>query len=211
MLPARDAIIGSLRRELYEPWRARHKSVRGEHTAKGSLAGLILLQQCLPDVALAYDSDGRPYAEGRAVDFNLTHTADYTFLAFTREEHPPARIGIDAEDLSRIASVRICPMAERWFSAGEYRAFLNDPTDCSFLRIWTRKEALVKWTGRGLGGLRDADTTRAEITHGVRFYEYREGSTLVTLCTDSPTEPPLGIQMLSRADLLAMGLSSVED
>ena len=111
------------------------------------------------------------------------------------------RVGLDAENLARIATVRVCPLADRWFSERELDFFLSDPTDRTFLRVWTRKEALVKWTGEGLSGLREADTVAAESVYGVRFYEYRVEDTLLSLCTHEDTPPPSGIRMLSDPEV----------
>lgn len=209
-LPDHHVLAGAVRQELYEAWRVRHKSVRGETTLKNSLTGLFLLEYCLPNATLRYREDGRPYAEGADVDFNISHTDSFVFLALDRGgEGRSARVGIDAEDLSRISTLRICPMAARWFSPDEYKIFLHDPTDRAFLRIWTRKESLVKWTGDGLRSLHDADTERVE-QYGVRFAEYRIDDTLITVCASIEEETPAEIHMFSAADLAAWGISAVD-
>ena len=208
MLPDHHTLIAGLRQELYEAWRAKHKNVRDDRTARSSLVALYLLDALVPGARLAYDGDGRPYLEDATVDFNVTHTGQMTFLAIARGEGAIVpRVGLDAEDLTRIASVRICPMAARWFSKNEYEIFLRTPDDFTFLRFWTRKEALVKWTGRGLRSLRQADTLQAGERHGVCFREYREENTLITLCTAQGITPPPEIHMLSAEELLAFGLS----
>lgn len=112
-----------------------------------------------------------------------------------------ARVGLDAENLSRIASVRVLPLADRWFSETEEDAFLSAPSDRSFLQIWTRKEALVKWLGTGLAGLRRSDTSTAEAQYGVRFREYCEGDAVITLCTHAAGELPDRIHMLTRDEI----------
>ena len=211
MLPNRHVMGACLPTELYETWRARHRSVRSEITAKSSLAGLYLLEHCLPNIELCYDEDGRPYSVGSSVDFNITHTNELTLLALDRGgEGRTPRVGLDAEDLSRLTSVRICPIAERWFSPREYADFLVEPTDDMFLQIWTRKESLIKWTGHGMRSLRAADTTHAKIDYGVNFSDYRIDNTLVALCAAADVETPHVIQMLSVSDLVALGLPEME-
>ncbi len=211
MLPDRHTMVAGLRQELYEAWRSKHKSVRDERTARRSLIALYLLDAYVPNGTLLYDADGRPYFENAAVDFNITHTEDMTFLAISHGEEPKGgaalRVGLDAEDLARISSVRICPMAARWFSKNEYDRFLFSPNDATFLRFWTRKESLIKWTGRGLRSLREADTLQAGERYGVCFHEYREEDTLITLCVACGVTPPERIHMLSEAELAALGLS----
>ena len=211
MLPDRHVMSECLPSALYEAWRIHHRGVRSEVTAKSSLAGLYLLRHCMQEIELYYDEDGRPHSAGSTVDFSITHTNDLTLLALDRGgEGRSPRVGLDAEDLSRLASMRICPIAERWFSPREYADFLVEPTDDMFLRIWTRKESLVKWTGYGMRGLRGADTVRARECHGVKFAEYRIDNTLVALCAAADVETPHVIQMLSVSDLVALGLPEVE-
>lgn len=211
MLPSHHVMSECLPTELYETWRMRHRGMRSENTSKSSLAGLYLLRHCMQEIELCYDEDGRPYSVGSTVDFSITHTNDLTLLALDRGgEGRSPRVGLDAEDLSRLASMRICPIAERWFSPKEYAAFLAEPTDDVFLQIWTRKEALVKWTGSGMRGLRHADTVRAGERYGVKFTEYRIDNMLVALCSAADAEPPHDVQLLSVSDLTALGLPEVE-
>ena len=233
--PNRQEMIGALSSEQYRVWREHHKSVRNEKVMRSSLAGILLLNMCGMKGTLLYDENGRPYFDRADFDFNITHTEQQIFCAiedsYGREGLPPLenalpypsesvppemqqrlfgdrlRVGIDAENLDRIASIRICQMASRWFSENEYAFFLSDPTDMTFLRIWTRKEALIKWTGVGLRALRNAETTCAESVYGVRFYEYMLGNTLVTLCCRRGTLPPHDIEMLSNSRLVDFGFS----
>lgn len=115
-----------------------------------------------------------------------------------------SRVGLDAENLSRIATVRVLPLADRWFSENEQDAFLSDPNDQTFLQIWTRKESLVKWLGTGLAGLRASDTVTAAEQYGVRFYEYREGDAVITLCTHATGGVSGRIHMLTRDEIEEM-------
>ena len=212
VLPTERELVRGLRPTLYEAWRAKHERVCEEHAARGSLAGLVLLEQSLPNAVLCYDESGRPYAEGADADFSITHTADYTFLALCRgKDGVTVRVGIDAENLSRVSRLRLSQMAERWFSTAEQARFSSDPTAETFLRIWTRKEALVKWTGQGLRGLRDADTACASEKYGVRFDEYWIGDSCIAVCLSKGVEAPAEIHMRSRGELLAMGLTLAED
>ena len=236
-LPERRELMFLLDEPLYLAWRERHKSIRDEKAARASLAGILLLQMQGYRDNLLYDRNGRPYFEYIDVDFNITHTEQAVFCAIeTREadectvltglegtlpfpslEAPEGdrkrlfegqlRVGLDSEDIQRISSVRICPMADRWFSENEYDFFLKAPTDMTFLRIWTRKEALIKWTGEGLRSLRLADTVLAPSVYGVRFYEYAVGSTLLTLCCHSDATPPSTVHMFSNSELFDFGVS----
>ena len=54
-----------------------------------------------------------------------------------------------------------------------------------FLRIWTRKEALVKWQGEGLSRLHLADTVAAPNDYGISFFEFRAEDIFITLCASA--------------------------
>lgn len=204
-LPDRERLISKLDPLLYAAWKDRHKHIRDQRTACASLAGILLLQRATTQRGLRYSESGRPYLENQKFDLSIAHTTQAVFCALERRGKVDAingaKVGIDAENLSRISSMRICRLAQRWFSPQEFELFQADPTDVSFLRIWTRKEALVKWTGDGLRSLRDADTLCAELTYGVRFHEYWEDDTLITLCCRSGVTPPSEIRMFSADQL----------
>jgi 4'-phosphopantetheinyl transferase len=112
-----------------------------------------------------------PYGKPRFVDipahFSISHSGRFLVCLFA-----DAEVGIDAEDLAmrraqdarrkaRGAADDVCArylkIARRHFRADERRdaetaAGLGyDELLARFFRIWTRKEAYVKYTGRGLG------------------------------------------------------------
>ena len=230
-LPDRRTIISALSEDLYSAWKERHKNARDEHTARASLAGILLLQFAGVEKDFFYDHNGRPGSHNSHIDFNITHTDKLVLCAVETDEadtkideNPPdtpyypeksvhedyqkrlfpnrCRIGLDAENLGRLSSVRICPIADRWFSQNEREFFLAKPNDLTFLRIWTRKEALAKWTGEGLSGVRRADTVSAPSMYGVRFCEYRIDDTVIALCCRADTVPPEQIHMLTGSEVL---------
>ena len=187
-------------------WEERHKGMSKEDVRNASLVGLLLLQAAGVRDTLAYDRLGRPYLADSAVDFNITHTDKAVFCAIERTSGwgsaPAPRVGIDAEEMSGRGQLRTSDLARRWFSEDEQASFFADPTKECFLRIWTRKEALVKWTGEGMRALADADTENAEPRHGVHFKTYVEGDTLITLCHRADAAPPPTIRMCRADDFL---------
>ncbi len=229
LLPDKRTMLTVLEPYFSPSWRERHRHIRDKRTSQASLAGILLLRYAGLDGMVSCDASGRPFLEGSGVDFNITHTDHAVFCAVAYPEdfcaamsdapdvkmggnhtdersgqqlfEGVARVGLDAENLSRLATVRIFPLADRWFSESEQDTFLSEPNDRSFLQIWTRKEALVKWIGTGLAGLRDADTSTAEAQYGVRFCEYHEGDAVITLCTHATGELPNGVRMLTRDEI----------
>ena len=183
--------ISALSKEIPEEWlavwSASHKIGKNEKNALLSLSALSLLHRAGVDGTLVYGENGRPYFCDRMCDFSITHTQNHVFCAIIEGEEP-MRIGIDAEDLGRPDFSNLEEMVARWFSPNEQKVFLASPTKETFLRIWTRKEAYVKYTGEGLKVLSKIDTVSLESDGDIRFFDYRERDILISVCAPSGTE-----------------------
>ena len=190
--------ISALTKEIPEQWlavwNASHKIGKNEKNALLSLSALSLLHRAGGEGTLVYGENGRPYFCDRMCDFSITHTQNHVFCAVIEGEEP-TRIGIDAEDLERPDFSNLDEMAARWFSQNEQKAFLASPTKETFLRIWTRKEAYVKYTGEGLRALSQIDTVVLENEGRIRFFDYREGDILLSLCAPRTAEAPERIEL----------------
>ena len=188
--------ISALSKEIPEEWlavwSASHKIGKNEKNALLSLSALSLLHRAGADGTLSYDENGRPYFCDRMCDFSITHTQNHVFCAIIEGEEP-MRIGIDAEDLGRPDFSNLDEMAARWFSPNEQKAFRTSPTKETFLRLWTRKEAYVKYTGEGLKALSKIDTVSLEADGEIRFFDYREGDILLSLCVPHDVDVPQNI------------------
>jgi len=121
--------------------------------ARGQLR--ILLARCLDrvpkDVAIEVGPDGkpevRPVPGSRRLQFNLSHTDGVGVLAIGIEDE----LGIDVERIRPLPDA--LAIAERFLATGEIlalRAAADEARPETFLRLWTRKEAVVKSFGRGL-------------------------------------------------------------
>lgn len=100
---------------------------------------------------------GKPALADASIHFNLSHSGDHAVLATSFE----AEVGIDIEshttDTRRIANLVL--------TGREMEAFSSLPVlaqDAAFLRVWTRKEALLKAAGCGLA----LDPRRVEVGLG---------------------------------------------
>ena len=104
------------------------------------------------DIELVYGRHGKPAlapsCAGSDVRFNVAHSGDVAVFAFSQG----LEVGIDVEIL------RDVPEADRiaagLFSRAESEVYrLLDPGDrpLAFFRCWTRKEALLKALGDGIG------------------------------------------------------------
>ena len=185
--------ISVLSKELPEQWlaawNATHKIGKNEKNALLSLSALSLLHSAGMDGTLAYGENGRPYFCDRTCDFSITHTQNHVFCAIIEEEEP-TRIGIDAEELGRPDFSNLEEMVARWFGENEQTVFSASPTKETFLRLWTRKEAYVKYTGEGLKALSKVDTVSLEGEGEIRFFDYRVGDILLSLCAPRTAEAP---------------------
>jgi 4'-phosphopantetheinyl transferase len=135
-----------------------HRS--GFVVARGFLRAVICryLDATPHSLKFAYGEFGKPWLEGR-LRFNLSHSGALALLAVTEDN----AIGVDVE--------RIRPdftseeIARRFFSTSEVEVFNALPGEervAAFFRCWTRKEAFIKATGRGLSQSLDAfDVTLA--------------------------------------------------
>ncbi|MDW7694629.1 4'-phosphopantetheinyl transferase superfamily protein [Flammeovirgaceae bacterium SG7u.111] len=85
---------------------------------------------------------GRPYIEN-APDFNISHSGELVVMAWSKV----SRIGVDTEEIRTIDFTEY----EEFFTPLEVLSIKNNTNlaeQC--LRVWTRKEALGKYLGKGL-------------------------------------------------------------
>jgi 4'-phosphopantetheinyl transferase len=100
------------------------------------------------DVQIVSDAGGKPRLTIGELNFNLAHSGDVTLIAVTRG----CPIGVDVERLRPVDCSQ--EIATRNFHPAEIAviaaADAGELAEC-FLRCWTRKEAVLKAVGIGLG------------------------------------------------------------
>lgn len=90
---------------------------------------------------LVYGENGKPYlADKSGTFFSITHSDKWVFLAVADCE-----IGIDAQ-MPR----KVCPRLAARSTSPEELAWVKENTEPNFTRLWTMKEAYLKYTGTGL-------------------------------------------------------------
>lgn len=139
------------------------------------------------DVKIKTDVYGKPYITGyEQWHFNITHTAGMIGIAVSDEPG-----GIDAEKI-RSADLRI---AKRFFTAREnFRIENSENKDRSFFEIWTKKEAYLKYTGKGLRTpLKSFDVFEL---HCLKSFE--EDEYMISVCHDRIHDIKISIE---RCDL----------
>jgi 4'-phosphopantetheinyl transferase len=111
----------------------------------------------------SYGTYGKPALAGEheysSLRFNMSHSHNLALLAITEEK----QLGIDVEHIR--ADFASEDIARRFFSRVEVESFNALATEeqvAAFFRCWTRKEAFIKATGKGLSQSLDSfDVTLA--------------------------------------------------
>ncbi|MDP1800257.1 MAG: 4'-phosphopantetheinyl transferase superfamily protein [Bacteroidota bacterium] len=87
-------------------------------------------------------ADGKPYYNGGRKKFNISHSRDYVVVAFSDQE-----VGADVECVSDFDIKSI----SHYFHPKETE-YIIDSLDQkeAFFKLWTRKEAYLKATGKGI-------------------------------------------------------------
>lgn len=124
--------------------------------ARGLLRHVLGRRLGLParDLRFAVEPGGRPYLESASGEtppaFSLSHSHDCIAIAIA----DAGPIGIDVE--KRRAGTPMDAIIRRFFKPAEHEAWEALPEaerKPAFLRLWTRKEAILKALGLGLTGL----------------------------------------------------------
>lgn len=102
------------------------------------------------ELVIKFDQHGKPYLSYPSTNlcFNLSHSGRFVLLALSTAES----IGIDIERMEPIADMDL--VARHHFSPTEQSDLFNLPAHQrmqAFYNCWTRKEAVIKADGRGLG------------------------------------------------------------
>jgi 4'-phosphopantetheinyl transferase len=115
---------------------------------RGVLRGLLArITGCRPaELLIITESNGKPAIVG-GPSFNLSHSDRHLVIGLARE----GRLGVDVEVKRSVPDA--LGLAQRFFSPQEIAAMATvspQQVSAAFLRLWTRKEALLKGTGLGL-------------------------------------------------------------
>jgi len=96
------------------------------------------------EIKIARSEYGKPYLINYTnIHFNVSHTIDAIICAISEEN-----IGVDIE---RIKSFNM-GVVQKYFTKQEQNYIFKEKEKQNerFVEVWTRKEAYVKWTGKGM-------------------------------------------------------------
>lgn len=108
---------------------------------------LSVLDRKVTEPCYRYGEGGKPYLTNVSFLFNLSHSGDYVFCGVSEQE-----IGVD---IQKIQGDRVLCLAKRFFAAPECQALEacgEEEMRRMFFRMWVRKEAYGKLTGKGIAG-----------------------------------------------------------
>lgn len=135
----------------------RERFVLGRAMLRSVLAGHLGIAQSSIDLKTSEYGKPQLADESVGVHFNLSHSGELVLLALARG----MEIGVDVEQLRPVK--RRDQIARGILSEAQWRtyeAMNGDQRQQAFFRVWTRKEAIVKATGRGLSfPLADVEVT----------------------------------------------------
>lgn len=152
------ARFGSLlsRAQRDRAMRLRITEKRDQYIITQGLTRIVLgrmLDTAPEALAFTRGPKGKPYLDGEFSDtgtqFNMTHTSHMALVAVAMHRE----VGIDIERIRD--NLQWEKLARRYFSEQEYRGFRELPGESklrAFFTCWTRKEAVLKAIGTGLGG-----------------------------------------------------------
>lgn len=155
--------------------RDRHRFLASHVFLRRVLANYIDSHAASLDIVTS--ASGKPsLSSPRNLHFNLSHSGEMAACAIAREP-----LGVDVEAVRPIADRDA--MALQWLAPHEAAVLSTLPSseqDRTFLKMWTRKEALLKAEGIGLAGISD-DTLLAK--WAVRDFEL-DGRIVGAVATD---------------------------
>lgn len=162
------------------------------------------LNEAPGDLEIVTDENGKPRLVGSNLRFNLAHSGELAVIAVTRD----CEIGVDLEMLRDVD--RGQEIATRNFHHNELAAICAATANerhFVFMRCWTRKEAVLKTLGVGLGyPLNAFDTLARRESKGIKVPAAASrpavrcwlqdadpaGGYLAAVATLESRQPPLG-------------------
>jgi 4'-phosphopantetheinyl transferase len=145
-----------------------------------SLAAGVLIKRNLPtDAIISTDEFGKPFVSNYTdIHFSVSHSKGAAVFA---RAHSP--IGIDIEENAPFEDMD--KIAKRHFSPDEF-AFCRG-NSARFFEIWTKKEAFLKMTGRGLSkGLGDFSVISNKRIQSVLYKNF-----YISLCNETQNSEQL--------------------
>lgn len=163
--------------------RERIDSISSSRARELSLCGLISLKYLTDrsgvdcNLNIERGDNGKPYFKTSGYFFNISHSFEISVAVFSDD-----RVGIDIERM--VSRPSLSKVAKRFFSESEYSRYIESRESIeSFYRIWTAKEAAVKYRGASLAtSLSEDGMFDTEVFFKTVFFEYSGDRYMMTVC-----------------------------
>ena len=165
-----ERLFSKVYRQLCEGRRQKiDRLISKESKIRSLAAGFLLLKALerrgLSDSAVIYDG-GKPCVARENVFFNLSHSGKRAMCVASENE-----VSCDCQEIGLYNK----NLAKKYFFEREITAIERaEDKDAEFCRIWTLKESLLKLDGKGISGLKCADTA-ADNKCFFKEYELSDG------------------------------------
>jgi 4'-phosphopantetheinyl transferase len=140
----------------------KKRSICAEMLAKREIAKRYGILPC--NVILDAEENGKPYAKNLDIHFSLSHSGDYAVCALG--EKP---IGIDIQKIvpyNEKTAKKVCSQSELEIVEK------SDDKSAEFIKLWTKKEAVMKMEGLGIGAVDIKNCLGGKKIETVRFLDY---------------------------------------
>lgn len=120
----------------------RNRSLWAELFARWRLAEAAGLSPA--EIEISHDEKGKPFCKNHALSVSLSHSGAYIAVAVGK-----SNVGVDVERKRKFS----LSVSRRWFRPKEHEFLTSLPEEERarvFFRLWTLKEAALKYTGEGL-------------------------------------------------------------
>jgi len=163
----------------------RHCTKKTGHDVAYDLLGKAWKQAMAGEMlTVLKTAQGKPYFAGNPLYFSLSHSKIMAVCAIS-----DAPIGVDIEKLRPLEE----KLPKRVLSHGELCWLQNQPeTMACFFRLWTMKEAYVKFTGTGFDGAPkkvEICSEDGDFNHkNCHFKSWNVGACMLSVCTLKPCD-----------------------
>ncbi len=141
----------------------KKRSVFAEMLAKEMISEKLGVP--IESIVIKTDENGKPFAQGLDIHFNISHSSDLVICALNDKP-----IGVDIEEIREVKNKLIdfvCTENEKSFVQNSE---FEKPK--RFFEIWTAKEAYFKFLGSGITDIKSINTLSDEFKKHLESFEY---------------------------------------
>ena len=135
------------------------------------------------DFTVLTSENGKPYLEGNNLYFNFSHCLKRVICTVSDSE-----VGCDVQDIRPMNE----KVTKRFFASDEGLALSqSSKKDEHFTKLWTLKEAILKYKGEGISGGLDSYSFSDFLSYegfcayGLNFHSFKKDGFIYGICSES--------------------------